>query len=96
MNGAFRITLSRGSLLLLHLAALGHVWRDFDDRWVASTVHDKRCVDMRVKKLINQGMLSARFDESFPKITELGRRYLAANPIEHALQARSILSGREK
>jgi hypothetical protein len=86
----YRVKLSKGALLLLHLAAVGHVWRDFNGSWVASTVHTKRCVDQRVKKLIDQGMLSARFDESFPKVTEMGRMYLRDHPVEKALQAKSL------
>lgn len=85
-----RITLSRGSLLLLHLAAQGHVWRGFDGNWMASTVHTKRDVSKRIHKLISQGMLSAKYDENFPKITELGRRYLQDHPIEDALQAKML------
>lgn len=89
-SAGFRFTLSRGSLLLLHLAAVGHVWRDFDGKWVASTVHTKRCVTVRVQKLVGQGVLEAKYSDSFPKVTELGRRYLNAYPIKDALQARTI------
>lgn len=91
MNSAhYRVKLSQGSLLLLHLAAVGHVWRDFDGNWVASTVHTKRNVSIRIRKLIHQGMLEAKYSDNFPKITEPGREYLRQHPLKDVLQAKVL------
>lgn len=86
----YRIKLSQGSLLLLHLAAMGHVWRDHRGLWVASTIHTKRNVDFRIKKMISQGVLVANYRDNFPALTDLGSRYLHDHPLEDALQAKTI------
>jgi hypothetical protein len=90
VTGAFRFKLSKGSLLLLHLAAAGHVWRDEQRQWVASTLHTKRNVDIRIKKMIDQGVLEATFETSFPKVTPLGQRYMQLHPVQDALQEKII------
>ncbi len=86
MTGAYRFKLSKGSLLLLHLAEQGHVWRGDDNEWVASTVHNKRNVDLRVKRMIFDGVLTATYADEFPRLTELGRRYLADHPLDDVFQ----------
>lgn len=84
------LRLSKGSLLLLHLAAAGHVWRDDRGLWVASTLHTKRNVDNRINKMISQGVLLATFEQSFLYITETGKRYLQDHPLDEVLQAKVI------
>lgn len=86
----YSVKLSKGSLLLLHLAAAGHVWRDSRGFWVASTLHTKRNVHLRIIKIISQGMLVATFRDNFPRVTEMGKRYLRDHPVEDALQAKTI------
>lgn len=90
MSGAFRFRLSKGSLLLLHLADMGHVWRDDCGEWVASTVHTKRKVDIRVKKMIYQGVLEAKYTDHFPRVTQLGRQYLQEHPLQDPLLVEEI------
>jgi hypothetical protein len=85
-----RLKLSKGSLLLLHLVAIGHVWRGGDRRWVASTLHTSRVVDMRIKHMIGQGVLRATFEQNFLEITEIGLQYLRDHPIEDALGHKHI------
>lgn len=82
----YRVKLSQGSLLLLHLAAVGHVWRGKKREWVASTQRNKRNVDMRICKLIDQGMLQATYESSFPELTDLGRQYLRDHPLGEVLK----------
>jgi len=82
----FTLKLSQGSLLLLHLAAAGHVWRDERKGWVASTERNKRVVDERIKKMIDQGVLSATYQDNFPKVTARGQLYMDEHPIEGILQ----------
>lgn len=86
----FRFRLSKGSLLLLHLAAAGHVWRDDNGRWVATTLHTKRNVDLRIGKLISLGVLRATYEDSFLTLTDLGLAYLREHPMDDALQATMI------
>ncbi len=86
----YRVKLSKGSLLLLHLAAAGHVWRDDKGFWVASTERTKRNVQMRISKLIHQGVLIANHKDSFPRVTALGEKYMIDNPLEDVLQATTI------
>lgn len=81
----YRVKLSKGSLLLLYLALKGHVWRD-GKHWVASTERNKRNVDLRVTKLIDQGMLSATYKDNFPKVTQLGMDYMKDHPLQGVLQ----------
>lgn len=85
-NWKYRFKLSKGSLLLLHLAAVGHVWRDSRREWVASTERNKRNVDMRVQKMIHLGVLSATYSDNFLEITELGRQYMQDYPLDDVLQ----------
>lgn len=75
------LKLSKGSLLLLHLVAAGHVWRDDQGLWVASTVHTKRDVDARITRMVGQGVLMATFESYFPVVTEMGKRYLDDHPL---------------
>jgi hypothetical protein len=81
---AYRIKLSKGSLLLLHLADAGHVWRS-GNQWVASTTSSKRNVTLRIDNLINRGFMRATFEDNFLTITDLGRRYMADHPVEEML-----------
>lgn len=86
----FRIKLSKGSLLLLHMAAVGHVWRDSKGIWVASTEHTKRVVDNSVQKMISQGVLIATYKDNFPKLTRVGEMYLKEHPVSELLQHRRV------
>lgn len=85
-----RLKLSKATVLLLHLAAQGHVWRNKDRQWVASTVHASRQVQNRISHLINKGLLSATYESEFPVVTELGRKFLEANPMKKVLSSRVI------
>lgn len=82
--------LSKGSLLLLHLVAAGHVWRDDRGLWVASTQRTKRNVDFRIKNMIDKGFLLATYRDNFPRLTQHGSQYLAENPLENVLAATTI------
>lgn len=82
----FRLKLSQGSLLLLHLVAMGHVWRDSKGRWVASTERDKRVVDERIQKMVHQGFLVATYADNFPKLSGVGQRYLKDHPLDEVLR----------
>jgi hypothetical protein len=84
------LKLSKGSLLLLHLASIGHVWRGPDRRWVASTLHTSRVVDARINHLIGRGALRATFEQNFLEVTEAGMQYLRDHPLEDALNLRVI------
>ena len=90
MTGWRPLKLSKGSLLLLHLAAAGHVWRGQKGLWYASTENAKRNVDMRINKMINIGVLSATYQDNFLTITDMGRRYLDENPIDDFMKASII------
>lgn len=85
MVAGHRVKLSKGSLLLLHLAEQGHVWRDGQRRWVASTQHNKRVVDLRINNLINRGILRATYRDNFPTVTSLGLCYLNDHPVQDLL-----------
>lgn len=80
-----QIKLSKGSLLLLHLAAAGHVWRDKNGFWVASTERSKRNVQLRISRMIHQGVLDADHRSYFPRLTQDGEQYLRDHPLEDAL-----------
>jgi hypothetical protein len=84
------LKLSKGSLLLLYLADMGHVWRGGDRRWVASTLHTSRVVDLRIKHMISQGVFKATYEQNFLEITEIGRRYMASHPLADALEHKTI------
>lgn len=86
----YRGTLSKGSLLLLHLVAMGHVWRDDRGLWVASTLHTKRNVDRRINNMIGKGILCATYRDQFPRLTESGHLYLQDHPLADALSATVI------
>lgn len=83
--------LSDATLLLLHLAAQGHVWRNKEGKWVASTVHASRVVHERINSLVGKGFLSATFETSFPSVTEEGKAYLQAHPMRDVLSRRKIM-----
>lgn len=89
MNQLYPFKLSKGSLLLLHLAAAGHLWRDSSGRWVASTPNSKRDVHDRTEKMIEQGLLSDQ-GRNFLELTELGKQYLRDHPVQ------DVLAGRDK
>lgn len=86
MDAGHRVKLPKGSLLL-HLAEQGHVWRDGQRRWVASTLHTKRVVDMRIQKMVDQGMLTATYKDNFPTLTGVGLEYLRDHPVSDLLKA---------
>lgn len=79
------VKLSKGSLLLLHLAASGHVWRGEGGLWFASTLHTKRNVDRRINKMIDQGVLRATSRQNFPEVTPMGRMLIADSPLPRPL-----------
>ena len=85
-----QLKLSKGSLLLLHLVALGHVWRDAKGFWVASTDHTKRNVHLRISNMIRQGVVTATYRDQFPRLTEDGLAYLRENPLRDVLAAKRI------
>lgn len=87
----YSVKLSKGSLLLLHLVAAGHVWRDDKGLWAASTLHTRRNVHLRICKIVSQGMLTTNYHSHFPTLTELGKQYLRDHPVEDALQAKTIM-----
>jgi hypothetical protein len=89
-SSPFKGKLSDATLLLLHLAQQGHVWRNDEGRWVASTVHTSRVVHDRINALIGKGFLSATFEANFPKVTQEGEKYLAAHPVREVLSRNKI------
>lgn len=80
------VKLSKGSILLLHLVAAGHVWRDDRGFWVASTERNKRNVHLRIIKLEYRGLIKTRMDRQFPELTQLGNQCLSQNPVENLLE----------
>jgi hypothetical protein len=74
--------LSKATMLLLHLAAQGHVWRGAQG-WMASTPHSGQLVHDRIESLIFKGLLSA--GTNFVTLTDLGREYVAAFPVDELL-----------
>ena len=78
--------LSKRALLLLSLAAAGHVWRDDKGFWVASTPNSKRNVHLRISGMIRQGMLEADHRSHFPRLTRDGQQYLRDHPLEDVLE----------
>lgn len=83
----YRVKLSKGSLLLLHLAAAGHVWRGAKGLWVASTEHGMRVVDLRITNMIGKGILTATYKDNFPTLTGVGLEYLRDHPVSDLLKA---------
>lgn len=81
-----RIKLSQASLLLLHLVEAGHVWRDKDGFWVASTERNKRNVHLRIVNMAARGLVLTRYNRQFPEVTEDGRQLLRQHPIPDLLQ----------
>lgn len=76
------VKLSKGSILLLHLVAAGHVWRDDQGFWVASTERNKRNVHLRIIRLERRGLVRTHIQQSFPELTELGNTVVMANPVD--------------
>lgn len=85
-----RHKLSKATLLLLHLAAQGQVWRNKEGKWVASTPHASRQVQDRINGLIGKGLLSATFEKNFPEVTEDGWAYVKQFPISDVLGIKKI------
>jgi hypothetical protein len=84
-NPLFPFKLPKGRLLLLHMAAAGHVWRDERGFWVATTPKFKRNVHLRIVKLVHLGYLKTDYKAIFPTLTERGRDYLNAHPLSEVI-----------